>query len=169
MSLHSDLLAQARHLATKEPKRPRQASLRRAVSTAYYAVFHMLIDEAARRMISGGGRTALRHCLARAYAHGNMKKVAKQFADGGVSPKLSPGLNSQPLQPELVAVAETFVDLQQARHEADYDIVRRFNRNEVLDLADRAQAAMADWRQIRKSAQADTFLIGLLAFESMRG
>ncbi len=169
MSLHSDLLAQARHLARRESKRPRQASLRRSVSASYYAVFHMLIDEATRRMMSGNDRRALRRCLARAYAHRNMLKVARQFASRGVSLKLLPGLKGLPLQPELVAVAETFVDLQQARHEADYDIVRRFNRNEVLDLADRAQAAMADWRQIRKSAQADTFLVGLLAFESMQG
>jgi len=37
MSLHADLLAQAEYLAKKEPKRPRQASLRRAISAAYYA------------------------------------------------------------------------------------------------------------------------------------
>ena len=153
----------------KEPKRRRQASLRRAVSAAYYAVFHRLVDDATRLVISGSDRIDLRGCLARAYAHRNMLKVARQFTSRGVSLKLLPGLKSLPLQPELVAVAETFVDLQQARHEADYDIMRRFNRNEVLDLADRAQAAMTDWRQIRKSAQADTFLIGLLAFESMQG
>jgi hypothetical protein len=33
-----DLLEQAKHLANREKKRPRQASLRRAVSTAYYAL-----------------------------------------------------------------------------------------------------------------------------------
>ncbi|MDE0256309.1 MAG: hypothetical protein OYG32_16070 [Rhodospirillaceae bacterium] len=133
----------------------------------------MLIDEATRRMMSGNDRKPLRRCLARGFSHRNMHRVAKQFAGqfagGGVSPKLRPGLNGLPLQPDLVALARTFVDLQQARHEADYDLARRFNRNEALDLADRAQAAMADWRRIRKSAQADTFLIGLLAFESMQG
>ena len=41
-----DLLEQAKHLANREKKRPRQASLRRAVSTAYYALFHLLIHEA---------------------------------------------------------------------------------------------------------------------------
>ena len=169
MSLHSDLLAQARHLAQKEPKRPRQASLRRAVSASYYAVFHMLIDEATRRMISGGGRAGLRRCLARAYTHGNMKKVAQQFAGGGVSSKLRPGLNGQPLQPELVAVAAAFVDLQQARHDADYDLTQRFTRREVLPLVNQADRAFADWRQIRKTVQADTFLAGLLAFGNMRG
>jgi len=42
MSIHADLLAQAKQLARKEPQRPRQASLRRAVSAAYYALFQMI-------------------------------------------------------------------------------------------------------------------------------
>ena len=37
MSLHADLLAQAEHLAQLESGRPKQASLRRAISSAYYA------------------------------------------------------------------------------------------------------------------------------------
>ncbi len=169
MSLHSDLLAQARHLARRESKRPRQASLRRSISASYYAVFHMLIDEATRRMVSGGERADLRGCLARGFTHRTMRRVAQQFAGGGVSPKLRPGLNGQPLQRELVAVAAAFVDLQQARQEADYNIARRFTRREVLNLADRAEEAMADWRDLRRTAQADTFLAGLLAFGNMQG
>lgn len=169
MSLHSDLLAQARHLARRESKRPRQASLRRSVSASYYAVFHMLIHEATRRMISGNDRIALRRCLARGFSHRNMHRVALQFAGSGVSPKLRPGLNGLPLQPELVAVARTFVDLQQARHEADYNPAHRFTRREVLILANRADRAMTAWRGLRKTAQADTFLTGLLAFGNLQG
>lgn len=169
MSLHSDLLAQARHLARRESKRPLQASLRRSVSASYYAVFHMLIHEATRRTMSGNDRIALRRCLARGFSHRNMHRVALQFAGGSVSPKLRPGLNGLPLQPELVAVAGTFVDLQQARHEADYDLALRFTRREVLILANRADRAMTAWRGLRKTAQADTFLTGLLAFGNLHG
>ena len=169
MSLHADLLVQARQLALKEPKRPRQASLRRAVSTAYYALFHLLVDEAVRLLISGRDRAALRDCLARALAHDTMERVARQFATQGVSPRLSPGLNGQPLQPELVAVAEGFVELKQARHEADYNVMRRFTRREALDQIDRSERAFADWRLVRRTPQADTFLTGLLAFGIMRG
>ena len=169
MSLHSDLLAQARHLARRESKRPRQASLRRSVSASYYAVFHMLIDEATRRMMSGNDRKALRRCLARGFSHRNMHRVALQFAGRGVSPKLRPGLNGLPLQPELVALARTFVDLQQARHDADYDLALRFTRREALILANRADRAMTAWRGLRKTAQADTFLTGLLAFGNLQG
>ena len=39
MTFPDELLEQAHHLANRERKRPRQASLRRAVSSAYYARF----------------------------------------------------------------------------------------------------------------------------------
>jgi hypothetical protein len=46
MALPEDLLEQAQHLVSGERTRPRQASLRRALSTAYYSLFHLLISEA---------------------------------------------------------------------------------------------------------------------------
>ena len=167
MSLHLDLLRQARHLATREPRRPSQASLRRSVSTAYYALFHLLVDEAVRRMVAPS-RPALRDCLRRAFAHGNMMKVAKMFANHKVSPKLSPGLSGHPLQPKLIRLAVAFVDLQQARHDADYDMAQRFSRRGVLDLISQADQAVADWRDVRNTHTADTLLVGLLAFGNMR-
>ena len=168
MSLPTDLLAQARLLATKEQRRPRQASLRRAVSASYYALFHLLIADATRRMAGGNDRLALRNCLGRAFGHSTMKRVARQFAERSVSPRLGPGLNGQPLQGELVRVAAAFVDLQQHRQEADYDMGRRFTRMEVLSITSDAERAFADWRLVRHSVQADTFLIGLLAFDDIR-
>jgi hypothetical protein len=48
-----------------------------------------------------------------------MKDVSVQFAKGTVSPKLSAGLKGRQVQPELRRIAVAFVDLQQARHEAD--------------------------------------------------
>ena len=119
-------------------------------------------------MFSGRDQAALRGCLGRAFVHRDMKKVAQQFSNGGVSPKLNPGMNGQAVQPELAGVATTFVDLQQARHEADYDTTRRFTRQDVIDLVDRAQQAFRDWRTVRKSVQADVFLAGRLAFGNMR-
>ena len=146
-----------------------QASLRRAVSTSYYAVFHLLVDGAARLMLAGRDRATLRHCLARAFGHAAMRQVAQQFSDDNVSPKLSPALGGQALQPELVRVAGALVELQEARHKADYDTARRFTRREVLDLVSQAEQAFADWAHVRGSIQADTFLTGLLAFGNMRG
>ena len=168
MSLPRDLLAQAKLLATKEKSRPKQASLRRSVSAAYYALFHLLVDAAARRLVSGADRQQLRDCLARAFDHGVMKRVALQFAGQNLSPRLSPGLNGLALQDELVRVAAAFVDLQQHRHDADYNMGRQFTRIEALNIVGAAERAFVDWRTVRNSAQADTFLVGLLTFEKIR-
>ena len=169
MSLHGDLLVQARHLALVEPRRPRQASLRRAISASYYALYHLLVSEATKRMFAGGDRAALRGSVARAFAHGTMKNVARQFSERKVSPKLRAGLNDRPIPPELVRVADGFVRLQESRHDADYDTARSFKREEALVFVRIAEQAFEDWRRVRKSAQADTFLAGLLVFGNMRG
>src|SRR5438309_3480401 len=100
MSLHADLLLQARQLATREPRRPRQASLRRAVSTAYYALFHLLISEATSRLITGPGRGRLRQSLGRAFVHTAMREAALGFARNAVSPKVAPALGGMPLPPQ---------------------------------------------------------------------
>ena len=55
MPFPNDLLEQARHLANREPKRPKQASLRRAVSAAYYALFHLLAAETAKNWKRAAG------------------------------------------------------------------------------------------------------------------
>ena len=64
MPLHGDLLEQAEHLARREKQRPKQASLRRAISTAYYALFHLLVD-AGTRSVGTRGREPMRRQLAR--------------------------------------------------------------------------------------------------------
>ena len=168
MSLPRELLAQATLLATKEPRRPRQACLRRSVSACYYALFYLLVETAARRLVSGNDRQGLRNCLSRTFDHGVMKRVARQFADRNVSPKLKPGLNGLPLQDEIVKVAAVFVDLQQHRHEADYDMGRQFTRVEVLSIVSDAERALVDWSEVRNTVQADTFIVGLLSFEKIR-
>ena len=44
--MYEDLIDLAGSIAALDKKKPKQAHLRRAVSTAYYAVFHYLVDEA---------------------------------------------------------------------------------------------------------------------------
>lgn len=67
----------------------------------------------------------------------------------------------------LKDVAEAFVELQQARHEADYDSFRTFTRAEALDLVDLAEQAFVNWRTIRRTIPADVFLAALLAYRGM--
>jgi len=77
MPFAEDLLEQAHHLVRRERTRPKQASLRRAVSTAYYALFHLLIREAARNW----KRADQRRALARTFDHSRMKKASQRIAN----------------------------------------------------------------------------------------
>lgn len=161
MSLHKDLLDQAGHLAKREPKRPKQASLRRAVSTSYYALFHLLIDAASRFVARGNNRADLRYAVTRAFDHGEMKSAANSFKGGSLPGVLSGAVNT-PIPAELRRLCQTFIDLQQARHEADYDLTRMFARSEVVDLVTKAGQAFNDWSSVAGSPASDAFLIALL-------
>jgi len=163
----TELLEQAKLLARKEPRRPKQASLRRAVSAAYYAMFHFLISEASRRMIGAAHQHASRRAiLGRAFSHSQMSQAAKSFA-GGTLPALLRG-QIQAVSPGLKVVAETFVDTQQERYAADYDLVRSFTRHDVLQLIARVESALHDWKQIRDDDDACYFLIWMLVGHQLK-
>ena len=131
MTFHHDLLDQAQHLATRETKKPKQASLRRAVSTAYYALFHLLVADGAKRL-SPAKSDALRLLIQRAFNHGEMRNVCKSFADGhraaikngqpGQPPPATRKLITLPLDIQLFGVIQAFIELQEARTEADYNL-----------------------------------------------
>jgi hypothetical protein len=134
LALADDLLQQAKHLARRELRRPRQASLRRAVSAAYYAVFHRLI-EAGSRVIAPARPPTLRAQIGRAFAHGDMKVVCRQFRPGNLE-NLSPHLRrliEPPLQAEVAVLARVFIELQDARNIADYDLSALFTRFDALE------------------------------------
>lgn len=168
MSLASDLLEQAKHLSTRERRRPRQASLRRSVSTAYYALFHLLVEDASRLLIGGNvpHRVELRMSLARAFGHADMKKVASAFKSR--SPPLEWRRAAGQVSADLKLVAETFVELQQVRHEADYELRRQFSRREVEELLRRCDDAFRAWRRCRRDADGETFMVALLAHRQLR-
>src|SRR5207244_9550686 len=101
MAFADDLLEDAYHLAARGGNNPKQSSLRRSVSTAYYALFHLLIDET----VSKWAVVRQRSILARTFEHGKMKgicdDVLKIVKSGGSVP------------PELHTVAHNFIQLQQ--------------------------------------------------------
>lgn len=169
MSLHSDLLKQAFFLARKEPKKPTQASLRRSVSAAYYALFHLLIYEATRSILPGSDYTSLRNRLARKFQHRNMKRAASELAKSELANKLIPAnlvsvFKTKPLDKDLVNVASSFVDLQEARHDADYNLDKNFFRHQVLEIVNMTERAFHSWDKVRHTLEAKIFLIGLLDY-----
>ena len=163
MAIPDDLLIQARHLANLEPRRPQQASLRRAVSTAYYALFQLLAAAGAESM-TPSRPAKLIYQVRRAYTHADMKRVCARFLHGNVQnlPDEIKTMMTTPLQPEFGLVADAFVQLQEGRHAADYDFSETLTRAEVLSKIDLVDQAFCAWEKIKKTDNANVFLASLL-------
>ena len=160
MDYANDLLELAQQLANLEPIKPRQACLRRAVSTAYYALFHLLICEATLNW----GRAELRPELGRVFGHGKMKtasveKRSELEAHFKKNPPASQELN---VFKQLHTVTHTFIQVQHRREEADYDTGRQWTQTDVLTQIDAVVAAFESWKAIREEPVAQAYLVSLL-------
>lgn len=152
MAFADDLLEQAYHLARREKNRPKQASLRRAVSTAYYSLFHLLIAAAVVNWRRRDQRTA----LARVFDHHRMKSASEKVPSG------IPGQDPSVVA-DLKMVATAFIRLQQYRYAADYDNSQKWSRTEVLAQVNLASEASRRWRAIRTQKIAQDYLLSFLS------
>ena len=64
---------------------------------------------------------------------------------------------------------QLLVQLQEARHDADYNRATRFTWDEALDLAEITDLACLGWEQWRCGLQADTIPTSLLTIGHMKG
>ena len=103
-------------------RRPRQSNLRRAVSTAYYAMFHCLAHWCASTLVGGlnadRSEPAWRQVY-RALEHGRVKSSC---ANKDLLSKFPQ---------EVQDFANEFVSMQAKRHLADYDPFTRFAKLKV--------------------------------------
>ena len=129
----SNLTDTADALLRTHTSRPRQSDLKRAVSTAYYAMFHALCRNSADCLVGTAGADrsepawrqmyrSIEHGFAKAQC-GN-KQVVKRFPSG------------------IQAFAANFVELQKKRHEADYDPASQYK----LGIKRLGEAPMKDRR-----------------------
>jgi hypothetical protein len=153
MAYHDDLLVQALQLARVSP--PSQVTLRRAVSGAYYAVFHFLIAEAT----SNWSNPPLRSALARAYDHGTMKTASNRI----LNTRDFPFAGEDPaVVSKLRLVARIFSQLQEDRHFADYNLTKDLDPVEALTQVTSAEAIFGIWPTIRGEQIAQSYLVSLL-------
>ena len=157
MGVAHDLLQQAGHLANYQGVNTTQSDLRRAVSTAYYALFHLLAEDCCRRWL--GGSAAAETGLQRALDHGPMKQSSMQFK----APHWRDWHGSlQVVPPEIRRVAQAFIDLQEDRQLADYDNHERWTVTDVQPLLEIATSAVQDWLTIRDTPMAGDYLLSMI-------
>jgi uncharacterized protein (UPF0332 family) len=138
-----------------------EANIRRAVSSAYYALFHLLIRDAVVNW-----RHADQHArLARTFDHKRMNdaSIAVLKEIGNLPNQAAAGTDTeQASRFRLSTFAQAFVDLQQARHRADYDIGEPFGSvDAAVDVA-QARLAFVTWAEERHEPLAQRYLYTLL-------
>jgi hypothetical protein len=141
-------------LATSDTKKPKQANLRRAVSSAYYAMFHFLSEEAARIFVGAGQQDRMRRDLARrAVAHTRLKDVCQEFLKATPRDLLKPywPATGTPGSSDMATVCQNLIALQEFRHLADYDFSVSVSRTQALDACEKAKEAMDAWHKLKKS------------------
>jgi uncharacterized protein (UPF0332 family) len=168
MTRHSErLLAQALHLAKRDRFRPEQVNLRRAVSSAYYALFHALVGASCLRLAGPGVNTrAMRMVLARTYTHTEMQRASRAFAQGqnGLPPDLRLALAGTEVSTSLRELAQLFQRLQDDRHEADYDLSVQWRRGDVLVQITAVGSCLEYLRRERSARDLRTYLTSILVW-----
>jgi hypothetical protein len=167
--VYGDLLDQARALTKRDKTKPKQVNLRRAVSSAYYALFHFLVEESCRTILgTQNDSRAYRDVLARAFDHSSMKQACASFEGGTLPTSVLKGLPSPFLiEADLQQVAATFVEAQEKRHLADYDRSERFARKDVEGFVEQVQSAMDKYAVLSDANVRRFFLTCLLTWKTL--
>ena len=132
--LDKDLLETARQLlgAGQQRGRPRQTNLRRAISTAYYAVFHALCRMCADAFVGTKQGT-----------HQAWRQVYRGLEHGSTKGKCAHGYFKNNFPKGAIKFCFIFTHLQEKRHEADYDPFARFLRSDVEEAITLAETAIS--------------------------
>lgn len=145
-----DFIKTARDLATSRG-RPRQANLRRAVSTTYYALFHCLAACCADMLVGSAGSDRSEQAWRQTYRallHGPARQRCAHD-------------NIEWFPNEIQDLANVFVNMQTKRHSADYDPEAAFSKPEVIQDIDETENVIRQFPQAsRKDRRA--FAIYLL-------
>jgi hypothetical protein len=106
--------------------------IKRSVSTVYYAIFHHLCQSHCDFLVADETLGAARYQAYRSVDHSNAKAACQDCKSAGKGfPK------------GIVRYAETFIRLQDLRHDADYNPTADFDVNHVNDMISSCKKAIA--------------------------
>ncbi|MFZ1084977.1 MAG: hypothetical protein WAN35_08430 [Terracidiphilus sp.] len=138
---------------------------RRAVSSSYYAVFHLLSD-AAGTQVSPPTPLGMSGRIQRLLNHGPMREAMIPFGDSKKWNTFSTNLGIPCIfSPDLAVIVNAYANLQDARHLADYDVI---DANGSVDLSwasdclNKAKLAFDAWNRIKSTDEARLFLATLI-------
>ena len=137
-----ELIALARALASGviagEPNSITQTELRRAVSCAYYSLFHTLAASNANTLIGASPADQQRWAWQQTYRAADHRPIRNKLTGTSLGNKFPR---------EIHEFGIVFADAQRARHLADYDPRSEFSATTVFNLIDRVEQAINTFNQ----------------------
>lgn len=160
----SHLLEQASRLVQPPPAGPpRQADLRRAISAAYYSVFHCAMIALADEFVGKTKRSEARYGLIyRSINHRSLKDLCADIVKPTLPNKYLAYQPGNGFGGNLVDFAAAIVDLQGKRHLADYDPAQRFRTSDATLAIATAERAISRFSRA-KAERRKIFLTLLIA------
>lgn len=152
MGLADELFEDAHFLADKGVTDQRQALMRRSISTAYYAAFHLFIEDFVEHWEFPDQRAR----LGRMFGHSKMCT--------GFTPKDKK--SPTPAERALQDVITAFSQLQKDRERADYDSGWRPVETDVRNAIRLAEDVFAKWRKIKDEDIARYHLLSMFGARS---
>ena len=136
-----DLVRHARALAQSLPGRS-ATDYRRAVSAAYYALFHAITLRTVEALAPDAAPRT-RYERVRAFGHSDLRRAALWASGAGVPSRSRATLAARArADAEVRRVAEAFLRLNAERADADYNHLARFTEPRALRLIDTADEAV---------------------------
>ena len=138
------LLEQADQLLTRgRPGALRSADKARAVSAAYYALFHRVLAAAADALVGGRRFHSPAYRLAyRSIPHGRVRAVCLELCKPVPTASFRSYWPADGFDPAMVRFAQLYIELIEARHAADYDPTYNPGLGEAQRLIDVARSAI---------------------------
>lgn len=140
---------QADRLISSPPTgRPRQVDLRRAISGAYYGLFHFCLRTAADEFVGTTQHLTTRYALVyRSIEHRTLKEVCIEARKQTPSVRYAPYVPKGGFGVDIQAFATATVELQEQRHLADYNPQPQFRSSDAELVVDTARNAIGRFQR----------------------
>ena len=122
---------------------PRQVDLRRAISSAYYSLFHAIVADAADIVVGKSQRHTPRYALVyRSVDHRSLRVICEEVKKSTLPAKYAKYAPKSGFGSDLRSVATVVVELQEKRHSADYDPLYRAKVSDAVLAVATARTAL---------------------------
>lgn len=123
-----------------------QTELRRAISCAYYAMFHTLTASNANTLVGASPADQQRWTWQQAYRAADHRPTRNKISRASLGGRFPVAIRN---------FGEVFADAQQARHAADYNPHRIFSPTDATELIDRVETAITAFNQTADGVRRD--------------